>query len=152
MVMENTNDDLFIQAHAAKYLQNRDIQDLNHIKRHSANFPLDHLIMLKDKPRLEFYRDMISSQVKGKTVLDVGTGSGILTHLALKAGAKKVYSVEYHPVMQGIFMTHFAAEIKSGKVVMIPKDAMKLETSDFKDGRPEVIVNEIFGHNALGEN
>lgn len=53
--------------------------------------------MLTDRPRQEAYRDAIlsnSSLFVGKTVLDVGAGTGILSIFCAMAGAKKVYSIE----------------------------------------------------------
>lgn len=53
--------------------------------------------MLSDRPRQEAYRDAIlgnRSMFIGKTVLDVGAGSGILSIFCAMAGAKKVYSIE----------------------------------------------------------
>jgi len=56
-----------------------------------------HELMLRDHPRMEAYRDAImrnSEAMQGKTVLDVGCGTGILSMMAAKAGAKVVYAVE----------------------------------------------------------
>ncbi|KAL4218065.1 hypothetical protein ACF0H5_022803 [Mactra antiquata] len=56
-----------------------------------------HALMIKDKPRTDAYRDFIqknSDLFKGKVVLDVGAGSGILSLFAAQAGAKKVYAIE----------------------------------------------------------
>jgi SAM-dependent methyltransferase len=54
-----------------------------------------HRRMLADKIRVTAFRKALEKAVKpGDTVLDVGTGTGILAMLAVRAGAKKVYAVE----------------------------------------------------------
>ena len=53
--------------------------------------------MLKDEVRTKAYRDFIYSNkplFEGKTVLDVGCGSGILSLFCAMAGAKCVYAVD----------------------------------------------------------
>ena len=53
--------------------------------------------MLQDHVRTSLYQfSMLENPVdfKGKTVVDVGAGTGILSFFAAKAGASKVYAVE----------------------------------------------------------
>jgi type I protein arginine methyltransferase len=54
--------------------------------------------MLQDSVRTSLYQTAIlsnSSQLfAGKSVMDLGAGSGILSYFAVKAGAEKVYAVE----------------------------------------------------------
>ncbi|XP_076956940.1 protein arginine N-methyltransferase PRMT10-like [Bidens hawaiensis] len=53
--------------------------------------------MLSDRVRMDAYYDSVFNNKHhfiGKTVLDVGTGSGILAIWSAQAGAKKVYAVE----------------------------------------------------------
>ncbi len=53
--------------------------------------------MLEDHKRTGAYYAAVMqnrAQFVGKTVLDVGTGSGVLALFAAKAGARKVYAVE----------------------------------------------------------
>ena len=54
--------------------------------------------MLMDHVRMRAYHTAImanKSMFEGKTILDVGTGSGVLSLWAAQAGAAKVYAVEY---------------------------------------------------------
>eukprot|EP00808_Paulinella_micropora_P011783 g6190.t1 len=56
-----------------------------------------HEEMLKDEVRMDRYRRAITHNrhlFKGKVVLDVGCGTGILSMFAAKAGAKMVYGVD----------------------------------------------------------
>jgi SAM-dependent methyltransferase len=53
--------------------------------------------MINDTGRNVFYKQAIEQAVPGKVVCDIGTGTGLLSILAAKAGATKVYSVEMDP-------------------------------------------------------
>lgn len=56
-----------------------------------------HEEMLKDQTRTETYMNAIiqNPQIfRGKTVLDVGCGTGILSIFAARAGAKHVYGID----------------------------------------------------------
>jgi len=57
----------------------------------------DHMTMLWDHQRMEAYHSAImsnSNDFRGKVVLDVGTGTGVLAIWAAQAGAARVYAVE----------------------------------------------------------
>jgi SAM-dependent methyltransferase len=53
--------------------------------------------MINDTGRNVYYKQAIEAAVPGKVVCDIGTGTGLLSILAAKAGAEKVYSVEMDP-------------------------------------------------------
>ena len=58
---------------------------------------------LVDTKRTEAFKKAIFAHVKkGDSVLDLGTGSGVLALFAAKAGAKKVSGVEFDPFVAGL--------------------------------------------------
>ncbi len=62
-----------------------------------------HESMLRDTIRTEGYRDFCyhnKHYFKGKVVLDVGCGTGILSMFAAKAGATKVFSVDNSDIIE----------------------------------------------------
>jgi hypothetical protein len=53
--------------------------------------------MINDFMRNQFYENIVKDNVKNKTVLDIGFGTGLLSMLALKHGANKIIAYESNP-------------------------------------------------------
>jgi hypothetical protein len=70
----------------------RTAEDFDWFKQNGIFMP-----MINDTYRNIRYKQAIEQAVPGKVVCDIGTGTGLLSVLAAKAGAKKVYSVEMDP-------------------------------------------------------
>lgn len=87
-----------------------------------------HFTMLNDRRRNNAFDRAISKRISEgyDTVLDVGTGTGLLSLYAKDAGAKKVYACECSEVMtiiaREVFESNFAEDIK-----LIPKLSFDLE-------------------------
>ena len=79
-----------------------------------------HEEMLKDQVRTLTYRNAIYHNkhlFRGKIILDVGCGTGILSMFAAKAGAKHVYGVS-------LVWPSFFARIRHGNLYHIGEDHM----------------------------
>lgn len=83
---------------------------------------------------------MNKEQIKGKVVLDVGCGTGILSMMAARAGAKHVYAVEMSD------MAHTARRIigKNGLSDKITVIKSKIEKADVP--QVDIIVSEWMGY------
>jgi SAM-dependent methyltransferase len=67
-------------------------QQLDFLKDNGIYMP-----MINDTARNVFYKSIIDQYAKDKIVVDIGSGSGLLSVLAADAGAKKIYAVEIDP-------------------------------------------------------
>ncbi|XP_075216451.1 arginine methyltransferase 8 isoform X2 [Lycorma delicatula] len=108
-----------------------------------------HRLMLEDKPRNIAYKNAIISNkdlFKNKIILDIGTGTGILSILCAQAGAKKVYAVEASNIAS------LAEEIvkENGFTDVIQVSHCRIE--DFElDDKVDIIVSEWMGFYLLHE-
>ncbi|MBI2265114.1 MAG: 50S ribosomal protein L11 methyltransferase [Armatimonadetes bacterium] len=105
-----------------------------------------HVRMLWDYTRTSAYREAISRNVRGKTVLEIGCGTGILACFAAIAGAKHVYAIEESAIIS------VAREITKANglqevITLIPGNSTDAELPE----KVDLIYSEIIGINPLEE-
>ena len=116
-----------------------------------------HRDMIGDTARTESYRDALErnpSLIKGKKVLDIGCGTGILSMFAARGGASKVVGVDGAKHIAQVAranIKHNGFDADGSSQIQIVQG--KLE--DIKDGIPgapfDVLVSEWMGYGLLFE-
>jgi protein arginine N-methyltransferase 1 len=109
-----------------------------------------HEEMIKDKIRTGSYKKAIENNkiiFKDKIVLDIGSGTGILSIFAAKAGAKHVYGIEYADIAD------YSKEIikqnnLSDKITIIQS---KVEEAILPVDKVDIIISEWMGYFLLYE-
>jgi SAM-dependent methyltransferase len=103
----------------------------------------NHRVMLADSVRTEAYQRAIDAAVEpGMTVMDLGTGTGILAMMAARAGAKRVVAVDVDPIV------HLARKIAQSNgfgddvIEFIENDSRNLSM----DGHFDLIITECMGN------
>lgn len=109
--------------------------------------PWVHLRMLADEVRVRAYREAIHRHARGKAVLDLGTGTGIMALFAWQAGARRVYAVE-ETSMAKVARAIVARNGANDRVEVIQCNSLDLEDLEPVD----VIVHELFGVEPFEEN
>lgn len=97
---------------------------------------------LVDKERTLAFQKIINKVVKkNHIVLDLGTGSGIMALSAAKAGAKKVYGVEFDPFIAEIAKTAISLNKFNRKVSILINDVRTLHFP--KKTKFNVVISEM---------
>ena len=107
-----------------------------------------HRWMLRDWPRMQAFEAALRELVHpGCVVLDVGAGSGVLSLMAAKAGARRVYAVERTPVAR--LARQLAQRNGLGHVVqVIEADMQQVRLPE----KVDLIVSEWLGTIGIDEN
>lgn len=114
--------------------------------------PAWHFSMLNDFSRNDAYEKAIKKAIKSNhAVLDIGTGSGLLSMMAARCGAKAVYTCETNPLIaekakQIIDNNGFGNAIK-----VINKNSLGLTAGEDFPAKFDVVIAEIFDAGLLGE-
>jgi protein arginine N-methyltransferase 1 len=106
-----------------------------------------HHSMLADELRTTSFLSAIEATVKpGDVVVDIGTGTGVLSVFAAKAGASRVYAIEQDPIIA------VAREIASRNglsdtITFVEGGSLEVELPE----KADVLVSETIGNMALDE-
>lgn len=98
-----------------------------------------HYELLADKARATAFKKAIDNSCQGKIVIESGTGSGILSILAARAGAKFVYATEEDPQLVQLAEQNFRLSGLSN-IKLIPKNTLEVNLSDLGGNRTEVAI------------
>lgn len=114
--------------------------------------PRWHYLMLRDEARNRFYENAIAAAVKpGDVVLDIGTGSGLLSMMAVRAGASHVYTCEENPVIAELACQVIAQNGMSDQITVLSAHSTRLEVGRDLPERADVLVTETFSELIAGE-
>lgn len=109
-----------------------------------------HLGMLADAARNAAFRRAIERHAPGRTVLDIGAGSGLLAMIAARAGASHAFAVEANEALAETAREIVAANGLGDKVTVIARHSTKLHRDEVAGGA-DLIVSETFSHHLVGE-
>jgi hypothetical protein len=108
---------------------------------------IQHVNMLNDRARTSAFLDAIRQVVgPGDVVVDIGTGTGVLSVAAAQAGAGHVYAIEVGSIGK-VAEAVFAANGFADRITLVPG----LSTHVSLPERADVLISEMIGDEALQE-
>jgi predicted RNA methylase len=111
----------------------------------NTDFPY---MCLKDEKRTKAFRKAIKKVVKkGDTVIDVGSGSGILSFFAAEAGAKKIYSIEIEHLLAESLRKSIKLNNLSNTITVVEGNILKVKLPKHAD----VIISELIDTGLMDE-
>lgn len=117
--------------------------------------PFWHIPMLNDTRRNDAFEAAIVAAIAkagpAARVLDIGTGSGLLSMMAARAGAKSVTACEMVPVIADMARKIIADNGYSNTVAVHTASSNNLVVGEHLDDRADILVSEILSSDLLTE-
>lgn len=113
--------------------------------------PRFHQSMLQDGPRNRVYRRSIEEEIRGRRVLDIGTGSGLLAMMAARAGAAHVYACELDARLAATAREIVEQNGLGDRITVLAAHSTKLDRNKDLGGGVDLVISEVFGSDLLAE-
>ena len=114
--------------------------------------PRWHIPMINDDERNNAYLKAIKSAIKhNEYVLEIGTGAGLLSMMAIDAGAKKVITCETNKTIAEIAKKIIIKNGFQEQIKVISKKSTELNVENDLSQQADLIISEIFSSEFVGE-
>ncbi len=115
-------------------------------------FPSWHYAMLNDHERNSAIEEAIASlDLRGKTVVEIGAGSGIIAILLAKAGARRVIACEMNPAMAQVAIETIYRAGYHERIALLPMSSTMAIDQGVMPKNPDVIFTETVDCGVIGE-
>jgi len=134
-----------------------DVPMLRHRMRLAATavVPAWHVPMMNDAPRNEAFeraiRRAVAAHGPAARVLDIGTGSGLLSMMAARSGAASVVTCEVVPPIAATAQRIIDANGFADRIRIVKKNSTELAVGADLDRPADVLVSEILSNTVLTE-
>lgn len=117
----------------------------------SADVPAWHFAIVRDAARNLAYEQALQRAVTpGSRVLEIGTGSGILSMMAVRAGAAHVTTCEMEPAVALAARDVIARNGMAERITVISRHSTAVQAGEM-GGRADVFVSELISNDMLAE-
>lgn len=114
-----------------------------------------HIPMMNDAPRNDAFEKAITSAVAARgpdaQILDIGTGSGLLSMMAARAGAKNITTCEEVPAIANLATRIIAKNGYTDRISLQKKKSTALTLGVDLPRPAEILISEILSSDLLGE-
>lgn len=102
-----------------------------------------HDLMLRDRLRMHAFAQAIAAAVRpGDTVVDLGTGTGILALWALRAGARRVYGIDFNAQVLKTAARRIAEAGFGDRFISVEGHSFEIELPELCD----LVISETLGN------
>jgi predicted RNA methylase len=121
----------------------------------SAMVPFWHIPMLNDVRRNDAFERAIRKAVEKEgpdaRILDIGTGSGLLSMMAARAGAKNIVSCEKVPVIAETAERIVALNGYARQIRVVNKSSTQIVVGKDIERRADILISEVLSSDLLAE-
>ncbi len=110
-----------------------------------------HRLMLADTPRNDAYEAMINRHAPGRRILDIGTGTGLLAMMAVRAGAEHVYACEVNPNKADLARAIVKQNGMEEQITVMNAYSLDLDRDRDLGGGVDAVLSELYTANIIGE-